>query len=326
MSFTRKIFMSLIILSLALGALGATAQPAQAASCSYYHTVRAGESLSWIARYYGAYWPYLAQINGIPGPRYRIYAGQVLCIGFGGKGYQQPYNPPYYQPYNPPYYDYPVQTNSGRLWTFSIVDVDPDTSVTIHTQNLPSNVLFNAKMGRRSGNGYEWFDLPDFDSDRGKRIEVVFTIPEELKDVNQLVVRVIQKKKNGNTFHYDQWFSNTPGGAGTGSHAVSYNPYKYGTYGTIPTIWIVGVSRNNSVTIQTANFPANLDFQVLMGPMGTQGHGYYVTTFNSGDGGVMNLTFSIPPELYGSAKVSIRTQNQWSGYFSYNWFYNNSTY
>jgi hypothetical protein len=63
-----------------------------------------------------------------------------------------------------------------------------------------------------------------------------------------------------------------------------------------------------------------------MGPMGTRGHGYYVTTFNSGGGGSMTLTFAIPPQLYGAYQISIRTQNQWSGYYSYNWFYNNTTY
>jgi len=41
---------------------------------------------------------------------------------------------------------------------------------------------------------------------------------------------------------------------------------------------------------------------------------------------MMTLTFSIPAQLHGSHQISIRTQNQWSGYFSYNWFYNNSTY
>ena len=172
--------MSLVVLTFALGGLGATAQPAQAATCSYYHTVRAGESLSWIARYYGASWPYLAQINGISAPRYRIYPGQVLCIAFGGGS---GYNPPYYPPYSQP-----VSTTSGRQWTFSVINVDHKTSVAIRTQNLPSNVLFNAKMGRKSGSGIEWFNLPDVDSDRGNRIEVVFEIPAQLKDTKQLVV------------------------------------------------------------------------------------------------------------------------------------------
>ncbi len=313
MSKLKRFVMILVVMVVLLGGTGISAQPAQASGCSYYHVVRSGESLSWIARWYGAYWPYLAQINHIPSPKYRIYPGQVLCIAYGGYGGRNISYPTYN-------YDYSNQ------WSFSINNVQHNSTVSIRAYNFPSNVLFNAKIGRRSGSGYEWLNLPDIDSGRGGSFEVVFTIPAAFHGTSQLVIRVIQQKKNGKVFHHDQWFNNVPGGSGTGGRSVIYNPYQYGYYGTIPTIWIVGVSRNSSVTIQTANFPANMDFQVLMGPMGTRGYGYNVTTFNSGAGGAMTLTFSIPPQLYGSHQISIRTQNQWSGFFSYNWFYNNSTY
>jgi LysM repeat protein len=331
MAKLKKFLMALFVLILLVGGTGISAQPAQASSCSYYHVVRAGETLSSIARRYGAYWPYLAQINYIPAPRYKIYTGQVLCIAFGGYGGKSTYYPPYNTV--PPYSGY--SGYYGTAWSFSITSVQQNSSVTIHTKNFPSNVLFKARLGRQSGNGYEWKDLPDIDSDRGGSIEVVLNIPAEFKDTKQLVVRIIQQKKNGKVFHYDQWFNNVAGGYGTGGYGtedqgIKYYPYNgyygYGYYGTIPTIWIVSVVRNSSVTIRTANFPAHTDFQVLMGPMGTRGYGYYVTTFNSGSGGAMNLTFAIPPQLYGSYQISIRTQNQWSGYHSYNWFYNNTAY
>jgi LysM domain len=326
MSKLRKLLMALVVLILLVGGLGINAYPAQASSCSSYHVVRQGETLASIARWYGAYWPYLAQINNIPAPRYRIYAGQVLCIAFGGYGGKSTYNPPYYN-----YPTYPGYTNYyGAGWSFSISNVEYNKTVTIHTYNFPSNVLFKARMGRRSGSGYEWKDLPDVDSNRGGSFDVVFNIPAEFYGTSQLVVRLIQQKKNGRVFHYDQWFNNVVGGYGTGGQGANYYPnngyYNYGYYGTIPTIWIVSVVQNSSVTIRTANFPAHTDFQVFMGPMGTKGYGYYVTMFNSGAGGAMNLTFSIPPQLYGSYQISIRTQNQWSGYHSYNWFYNNTAY
>jgi hypothetical protein len=323
MSTLRKTIMVLIITVLLIGGTGFFAQPAQASGCAYYHVVRYGESLSSIARWYGAYWPYLAQINNIHPPKYRIYTGQVLCINFGGYGGRNVYYPTYYPTYNQ--YQYATY---GNAWNFSITNVQQNSSVTVRTYNFPSNVLFKAKMGRSSGGGYEWIDLPDVDSGNGGSFEVVFTIPAEFHGTNQLVLRMIQNKKNGKSFHHDQWFSNVPGGSGTGGRGVNYYPYynNYYYHGTIPTIWIQSVVRNSSVTIRTANFPPNLDFQVLMGPMGTRGHGYHVTTFNSGAGGAMTLTFSIPPQLYGSHQISIRTQNQWSGYFSYNWFYNNTAY
>lgn len=306
MSKLKRFVMILVVLVVLLGGTGISAQPAQASGCSYYHVVRSGESLSWIARWYGAYWPYLAQINHIPAPKYRIYPGQVLCIAYGGYVNPNPYRP---------------TQNYSTQWNFSIKHVQHNSTVSIRTINFPSNVLFNAKIGRRSGGGYEWIELPEIDSGRGGSFEVEFTIPAAFHGTSDLAIRIIQQKKNGKVFRHEQWFSNIPGGV-VNPHNIIYNPWP----GTIPTIWIVGVSRNSTVTIQTANFPPNLDFQVLMGPMGTQGFGYHVTTFNSGAGGTMTRTFSIPPQLHGSYQISIRTQNQWSGYFSYNWFYNNSTY
>jgi hypothetical protein len=94
---------------------------------------------------------------------------------------------------------------------------------------------------------------------------------------------------------------------------------------TIPTISITSVVADQTVTIQTHNYPANQNFVVTMGPMGTQGiNGFYVTTINSGNGGSFPATFTIPPQLQGSYQISIRLQSA-QGYYSYNWFYNNTT-
>jgi hypothetical protein len=63
-----------------------------------------------------------------------------------------------------------------------------------------------------------------------------------------------------------------------------------------------------------------------MGHMGTQGiGGYQVDTVNSGNGGSKQFTFNIPAQLKGSYKISIRMQSPSSGYYAYNWFYNNTT-
>lgn len=48
-------------------------------SSSGYHVVRAGETLSGIARYYGTTWQCLASYNGIPNPNF-IRVGQVIYI------------------------------------------------------------------------------------------------------------------------------------------------------------------------------------------------------------------------------------------------------
>jgi hypothetical protein len=63
-----------------------------------------------------------------------------------------------------------------------------------------------------------------------------------------------------------------------------------------------------------------------MGPYGTQGiGGIKVGKIESGNGGSFTATFNIPAELKGSARIAIRLTSPTSGYFAYNWFFNNTT-
>ncbi len=96
---------------------------------------------------------------------------------------------------------------------------------------------------------------------------------------------------------------------------------------SVPTFTILSVVRDQSVQIQTQNFPVNDTFDVLMNVMGTQGkNGYKVAVVSSGDGGSFTQTFPIPAELKGLKQIAIRLQsNTGSGYYSFNWFYNNTT-
>lgn len=294
----QRLMMALLAFIIAVGGTGLVFQPAQAAACSYYHTVFHGQSLSWIGRYYGVNWKSIANANGLTWP-YVIVPGQVLCIPGGG----------YYPPY-------PGPVDKG--WSFAVVNVQKDVDVTIRTSNMPSNVLFDVLVGKSTGGSYDWRDVGDLDSGKGGRFKATFGIPADFAGVPTLVVRLVQAKKNTTV---DRWFSNIPGGSGTGG----LDPWYPWWYGGIPTIWIASVVRDSTVTVTTYNFPPNLNFDVLMGPMGSKGiGGYYVQTFNSGAGGSMVLTVPIPVQLYGSYRIAIRTQNLGTGYYSYNWFYNNT--
>lgn len=93
---------------------------------------------------------------------------------------------------------------------------------------------------------------------------------------------------------------------------------------TAPTFEIIGVVANQSVSIRTANFPANQTFTATMGPMGSKGvDGSAVGTVNSGKGGTFEATFNIPPALRGSNQIAIRLESGGAfPYYAYNWFYN----
>ena len=95
-------------------------------------------------------------------------------------------------------------------------------------------------------------------------------------------------------------------------------------YSGIPTISILSVVKDVSVTIQTNNFPASQDFTVRMGAYGTQAiGGTIVATTPSGSGGSFQVTYNIPAGLVGSSQIAIRLDSASGFYYSYNWFYNN---
>ena len=97
-------------------------------------------------------------------------------------------------------------------------------------------------------------------------------------------------------------------------------------YTGYPTFSIQAVVRDDTVTILGNNFPANDKFTVTMGAYGTAGiGGIVVETTDSGSGGAISKTYKIPASLKGSYKIAIRLQSPTSGYYAYNWFYNNST-
>jgi hypothetical protein len=94
----------------------------------------------------------------------------------------------------------------------------------------------------------------------------------------------------------------------------------------IPTFTIVSVVPDEKVTIRTANFPPKRTFTVTMGKIHTMGvGGVIVGTTDTGIGGSIQATYSIPATLKGEALISIRLQEIKGKYYAYNWFANSST-
>lgn len=92
-----------------------------------------------------------------------------------------------------------------------------------------------------------------------------------------------------------------------------------------PTFRIVKVVRDQSVTIETANFPAGVKFDVRFGAMGTRAEGAaIVATQDSGQGGAFQATYTIPAAFKGATQIAIRLDNLSTGYYAFNWFYNNN--
>jgi hypothetical protein len=199
--------------------------------------------------------------------------------------------------------------------TISILSVSPDVSVTIRTANFPANDTYKVYMNFFGTRGVDGVLVDTIDSGSGGTFDKTFTIPSEMKGLKQVAIRL--ESPYSGYFSYN-WFNNVSGGTipDTGGPLPP-------TPGLTPTISISSVSPDNTVTIQTYNYPANDTFNVLMGAFGTRGvGGTKVDTFDTGSGGSFSKTFTIPSGLKGLAQIAIRLESPTSGYFSYNWFNN----
>jgi hypothetical protein len=199
-----------------------------------------------------------------------------------------------------------------------VVTVKKDTLVTIEGSSFPSDETFDVLMGKYSTQGVDGVKVGSLTPESDGTILESFDIPASLKSESRIAIRVESTTSN-KVAH--TWFLNETGAAG-GAGTIPSSP----GYTGIPTISILSVDEDESVTIQTHNFPANQDFKVLMGQMGTRGiGGIHVTTIASGSGGSFTETFEIPEELKGNYRIAIRLQTANGVFYAYNWFYNNTT-
>jgi hypothetical protein len=207
--------------------------------------------------------------------------------------------------------------------TFSISSVTPDQSVTVQTSNLPANDSFTVTMGAFGTKGVGGTVVATTPSGSGGSQTFTYDIPAALKGSALIAIRM-QSSTSG-YFAYN-WFHNTTSSSSSGSTGGTSGSTGGTTsgYTGFPTFSISSVVKDTSVTIQTSNLPANDSFTVTMGAFGTQGvGGTVVTTTDSGSGGSQTFTYTIPSSLQGSSRIAIRLQSATSGFFAYNWFWNN---
>jgi hypothetical protein len=203
--------------------------------------------------------------------------------------------------------------HAATIPTFSIVAVVTDTSVTIRTNNFPANQLFTVRMGAYGTQAVGGIVVGTTNSGAGGSFEETYAIPASLAGSYRIAIRM---DSPGGYFAYN-WFYNATAVVTPGTVVPPISG--------IPTFNIQAVVKDTSVTILTNNFPPNQTFTVRMGPMGTKAvGGIVVGTTDSGTGGAFSATYTIPAALASSYQIAIRMDSP-SGYFAYNWFYNNTT-
>ena len=205
-------------------------------------------------------------------------------------------------------------TASSTIPTFSISEVVKDQTVTIQAINFPTNDSFRVTMGSFGSKGINGVVVTTTNTGSSTSFTATYTIPTTLAGSERIAIRL--ESPTSGFFAYN-WFWNNPSSSSTPETTPIPG------YSGFPTFSIKSVVMNQSVTILTKNLPPDDTFTVTMGKMGTLGvGGIAVTSTNSGSGGSIELTYSIPAELNNLSQIAIRIQSPTTGFFAYNWFWN----
>lgn len=201
--------------------------------------------------------------------------------------------------------------------TFMIADVTRDQDVTIHANNFPADDTFNVRMNAYGTLGIGGTIVDTVDTGSGGDFHATYTIPAAYHGQTKIAIRL--ESPTSGYYAYNWFWNNTTNGTtGGGVTPTSYTGY--------PTFGISAVTRNQAVTIQAVNFPPNDTFNVRVNYYGTYGYaGTIVDTITTGAGGGFTDTFAVPAVMHGQYRIAIRLESPTSGYYAYNWFYNNTT-
>ncbi len=213
-----------------------------------------------------------------------------------------------------------VQAYSGYPYFF-IKAVIRNHSVEITPYNFPPNDTFIVRMNVMGTRGVGGYVVDTVLTDAaGNLSDTVYPIHPNLWGLKQIAIR-LESPYTG-YFAYNWFYNNTYPATAT---PAPTGPSGTGYYG-FPFFFIRSVVKDTSVTISPHNFPPNDTFQVRMNYMGTRGVGgiLVATVTTDASGNLSSLTYSIPSALAGQYRIAIRLESPTSGYYAFNWFYNNT--
>ncbi|MBI4928104.1 MAG: hypothetical protein HY835_10085 [Anaerolineae bacterium] len=152
-----------------------------------------------------------------------------------------------------------VVSADGTVPTFTFKAVKAGETVTVTGANFPKNVDFIVRMDKFGNLAVNGTEVGRINSGSGS-FEATFNIPVALKNETTLAMRF---DGTGGWYSYN-WFTNKTSGS-TSSPTATPAPGS-GSTSTKPYIDVIGVVKNQSVTLQAGRFPANQTFSIRVGP------------------------------------------------------------
>ena len=202
----------------------------------------------------------------------------------------------------------------------SITNVTSKQDVTVKGKNFTTNDTYDVYIGKFGTKGVGGIHVATQDTNSNGKFTETYPLPASLAAEGKLAIRFVSQ--NSGYYAYD-WFVNT-GSSSSSSSSSSVWGYPPNGANTIPKITFTKVVEDDTITISGSNFTLNDSYKVTMGIFGTKGVGGIVVATQDTDGtGSFTATYSIPNSLASEGMIAIRLESPYSGYYVYNWFYNN---
>jgi len=233
--------------------------------------------------------------------------------------------------------------STGTPYT-SILNVVPDSEVTLQIFNFPSNKDFAVTMGPLGTRGIGGYAIGTQNSGAGGSFIVTYPIPSQLQGSDYISIRLESPTsahyaydyfKNGVTTSSNSGSTTTvettPSDDGASEVAADPGPAADAPSGSdwvlapgsYPLTSINAVEAGKTVTVAGSNFTKNDTYTVLMGFFGTKGiNGVVVGTVETGASSTFEETFTIPESLADTDSIAIRFESTNSPYYSFDWFNN----
>ena len=208
-----------------------------------------------------------------------------------------------------------------------ITKVNRNDTVTIKGFRFPEDEEFTVIMNYYGTEGVGGIAVDDFDSGDGGKIKATFDIPVTFKNLDRIAIRL---ESDSHDYAVYNWFWNFdyPVWSDNGKDDDDDdNDVGRPRCGRVPTTTVTSVDRNDTVTIRGYNFTTRDTYTVYMNYYGTLGiGGIEVDSQWVGKDGRFTATYEIPWELRGLDRIAIRLESDNTPFYSYNWFWNNTTW
>ncbi len=194
----------------------------------------------------------------------------------------------------------------------AVTNVVRNKTVQFNLQNFRADVNVDVLIGAYGTHGVNGVKVGTFRTTHSGTLKATVSIPSKYSGASRLDLRVQRRGYNGvsnlNYFAYIT-FNNKTTAAVTPQKTIS--------------IQVIKVVHNKSVTVRFGRLPSHMRFEVRMAGLGgKQGNYQTVGTFNSGAGGTLVATYSIPRALAGSKLLIMVVRSTTQGYSGMTLFFN----